>query len=182
MGEEKVKHQLKLENQMPLSDNLMDEFNEYQRMNMIWVWLLMGLGTAIVVGMTIYQIWTGIPVGSNPAPDAVLIGVSVMMMGMLTLFSKMNLQTTITSERIKMKYFPFGSKNITWDEVESAEVINYGFVGYGMRLTSKYGTVYNTAGKYGLLIKLKSGKKFTIGTQRKEDMEEFLNDIGRGLG
>ncbi len=37
----------------------------------------------------------------------------------------------------------------------------------GIRVWTKYGTVYNAQGKIGLSIKLKSGKQFVIGTQKK---------------
>lgn len=53
------------------------------------------------------------------------------------------------------------------------KVINYGFVGgWGIRLWTKYGTVYNVSGNKGLFIKLKNGKTMVIGTQKSQELEK----------
>lgn len=44
----------------------------------------------------------------------------------------------------------------------------------GIRFGSKYGTAYNMKGNYGLAIKLKNGQKFLIGTQKVEELGQFL--------
>ena len=73
----------------------------------------------------------------------------------------MQLKTTVDRNGIEMRFVPFIYKKITWNEIESAEVLNYGFVGgWGIRLWTKYGTVYNIKGNKGLAIKLKNGKQF----------------------
>ena len=156
-------------------------FEEEQRFEQWWLWLLMAGGTAAVVIPFIIQLLTGNPIGNDPAPTIVLGLVSMMMMVLLFMFSTLKLKTYIDQDRIKMSYKIFGSKDIPWSEVEKVDVVNYGFVGYGMRFSRNHGIVYNVDGKYGLFITLKNGKKFTIGTQKKEELEEFLGVIGRGL-
>lgn len=49
----------------------------------------------------------------------------------------MRLKAEINEKEIKMRFFPFVSKRISREEVKSAEIVNYGFVGYGIRLGSK---------------------------------------------
>ena len=62
--------------------------------------------------------------------------------------------------------------------VETFKVINYGFVGgYGIRLTMKYGTVYNVRGKEGLFVKLKNGKTFIVGTQKPKELEKAIQQL-----
>ena len=91
------------------------------------------------------------------------------------LFIVMKLKTTIDSDGIQMSFFPFKSKKVTWTEIKNIEVINYGFVGgWGIRLWTKYGTVYNTKGNKGAFIELKNGTKFLIGTQKEEEMRTVL--------
>ena len=76
------------------------------------------------------------------------------------------------------RIFPLTKKEIPWDQIDTAEVINYGFVGgWGIRYSANYGTVYNTKGKMGVLIKLKKGGKFIIGTQRPEELKSFLDKL-----
>jgi hypothetical protein len=58
------------------------------------------------------------------------------------------------------------------------KVLNYGFVGgWGVRLWTKYGTVYNVKGNIGLAIELKNGTKFLIGTQKEIELRSFLEKI-----
>jgi len=56
--------------------------------------------------------------------------------------------------------------------------VHYGFVGgWGIRLFTAYGTVYNMRGAKGLAIRLKSGKKFLIGSQRSEVLNQFIEQF-----
>jgi len=156
-------------------------FTEDQRFGQWWLWLLILGSAAVVIIPFILQLVSGNPIGSKPAPTYVLGLLSFLMIGLVALFLSLKLNTSIDQNMIRMSYGIFGSKKINWSDVETVDVVNYGFVGYGMRLSLKHGTVYNVGGKYGLFITLKSGKKFTIGTQKKEELEEFLGQIGRGL-
>lgn len=68
------------------------------------------------------------------------------------------------------------NRQFLWAEIESANVIEYGFVGgWGIRMGTKYGTVYNVKGKMGIQIILKSGKKFVIGTQKHKELTDVLD-------
>ena len=167
---------------MDTSDRVsLNLFTEHQRFGQWWIWLLLAGGAAAVVIPFIYQLISGNPIGSKPASTLVLGLTSLLMVGFLFMLSSLNLKTNIDQNSIRMSYGIFGSKNINWSEVESVDVVNYGFVGYGMRFSRNHGIVYNVGGKYGLFIILKNGKKFTIGTQKKEELEDFLGQIGRGL-
>ena len=77
-----------------------------------------------------------------------------------------------------MRFFPFVKKEFQWSEIQKSKVVNYGFVGgWGIRLFTKYGTVYNIRGNKGLAIELKNGKKYLIGTQKEEEMKKFINGL-----
>ena len=94
---------------------------------------------------------------------------------MIILFFRIRLITNINQNEIRMKFFPFVKKHINWKDVKSAEIVNYGFVGgWGIRLWTKYGTVYNTKGNKGLAIELKNGKKFLIGTQKETELNNVV--------
>ena len=91
----------------------------------------------------------------------------------------MKLKTKIDSEKISMKFYPFVYKEVKWKDIKKADVIDYGFVGgWGIRLWTKYGTVYNVKGSTGLFIQTKDNKQFLIGTQRFEDLEKVLSSCG----
>ena len=57
-------------------------------------------------------------------------------------------------------------------------MINYGFVGgWGIRLFTKYGTIYNTSGNKGLALELHDGKKLVIGTDKEEELKNFIEKL-----
>ena len=90
----------------------------------------------------------------------------------------MNLKTEITQKEINMNFFPFVKKKIEWKDVKEAKVINYGFVGgWGIRLFTDYGTVYNTRGNKGLALKLQNGKRLVIGTQREDELKSVIQKL-----
>jgi len=105
--------------------------------------------------------------------------IALLMFSLIPFFWSMKLETGINNEMIKIRFFPFVNKTIIWNDVKSAEVLKYGFVGgWGIRLGTKYGTVYNISGDKGLALELKNGKKILIGTQREEELRKVISQIG----
>lgn len=84
------------------------------------------------------------------------------------------LKTEINDKGIYITFKPFTNRLITWNEIKEAEVIKYSFVGYGWRLSLKYGKVYNIKGNKGLFVQLKNKKKVLIGTQKEIEMRTAL--------
>lgn len=150
-------------------------FKESQRFLQWWLWVLL-IGTSILPLYGLYkQMVLGEPFGANPSSDIGLIIICLLVIGVVILFIFMRLDTTMDESGIHIKYIPFLSKRIAWSEVKSAKVLNYGFVGgWGIRIWTKYGTVYNTAGNKGLALELHNGKKMVIGTQKEAEMEAAL--------
>ncbi len=154
------------------------EFKEIQRFTQWWLWLFL-LPVAILPAYGIHkQLILGQPIGDKPMPNAVLILFTLLCFSILFLFRFMKLKTEIDKHCIRWEFVPFTKKRVLWSEVKSARTVNYGFVGgWGIRLGSKYGTVYNTRGNKGLAVELKNGKKFCIGTQREDDLEKVISKI-----
>ncbi len=102
----------------------------------------------------------------------------------LVIFSWMlllKLETVIDENSItaKFKGIPFAKRVILFSEMEKTEVISYEplfeYGGWGVRYSfRKKGWCYNVSGDKGLLITYKSGKTFMIGTQKTEELTEFL--------
>jgi len=156
------------------------QFKEVQKFNQLWLWLLF-LALFLGAGYIIYrQLILEIPIGDQPASNTELILIAVSLCLLCLLFVVMKLETEISSEGIRMRFIPFVQKRVKWDQVEKAEVLNYGFVGgWGIRVWTRYGTVYNTKGRMGLAIRLKSGKKFLIGTQKPEELKVVVHQYLR---
>ncbi len=150
-------------------------FKEEQRFTQWWLWLiLIPIGILPVVGI-VQQVILGEEFGDNPMSDLGLILFAVFIFALLGLFVIMRLKTEIDQTEIRMSFIPFVKKRIKWTEIKEAEVVNYGFVGgWGIRLSFKYGTVYNIKGNKGLAIELRNGKRFVIGTQRESELTKIV--------
>ena len=155
-------------------------FQEKQRFTQWWIWILIG-GISLIPIVGIYQqIIKGEPFGSKPMPDLGLIIFLLLMIALVVFFRTMYLKTEIDEDAIRIKFFPFVTKDYHWKDIATAEVVNYGFVGgWGIRLGTKYGTVYNVKGNQGLAIRLKNGKKNCIGTQKKDELEAVIAEARR---
>lgn len=152
-------------------------FYETQRFTQWWLWLfLIPLGLLPLIG--IYsQLILKKPFGNNPMSDSGLILLTVFNFAIIALFVILRLKTEITERDIKMQFFPFVRKKVLWQDVKTAEVVQYGFVGYGIRFGSKYGIVYNIKGNKGLAVELKNGKKILIGTQKEAELKHLLKKM-----
>lgn len=154
------------------------EFKEEQKFNQWWLWLiLIPMGVLPLIG--IYkQLILGEKLGDNPMSDISLLIFSIIMFSLVGLFLIMKLKTSIDKNGINMHFFPFIKKSVDWQQIKNVKVVNYGFVGgWGIRLWTKYGTVYNIRGNKGLEIVLKSGKKFLIGTQKETELSTIIEKM-----
>lgn len=98
---------------------------------------------------------------------------------LIWLFHRSELSTEITQKQIRFKFPPLVKPKVySFDDVESFEFVNYGFVGgWGLRVLTRYGTVYNARGSKGLYVKLKNGRRFLIGTSQPDEMKAFVEAL-----
>ena len=153
-------------------------FKEEQKFNQWWLWLILFV-MAIIPILGIYkQFILGEPFGDNPMPDGILIALSIFVLAVIVFIIALKLSTEIDKYEIRLRYFPLFSKRFKWEDIKKAEVINYGFVGgWGIRLWTKYGTVYNVRGNKGLAIELLNGKRVVIGTQKEAELKEVIKKV-----
>lgn len=159
-------------------------FSESQRFTQWWLWLLIVIPMLAPIAPSLYNLMQ--PEASQVKEMsletmAIYLGLFAVVIAM---FLFMKLTTRIDDQYIAFTYRPmFVNKKIAWREVKSAEVINYGFVGgWGIRLWTKYGTVYNVRGKHGLHIKLNNGKQLLLGTQKEDELRQVLTQISASKG
>lgn len=151
------------------------EFTESQTFNQWWLWVLLFAIFGVGCYGLIQQLVLEVPFGSKPMNNVGIIGFSLFNLSMILFFKWMRLETKIDNKGIFMRFVPFKTKFHTWEEIESISVVNYGFVGgWGIRLFTNYGKVYNMRGAEGLAIRLKSGKKYLIGSQRVDELTQVV--------
>jgi len=153
-------------------------FKETQRFTQWWLWLLL-IGISVVPTTGIYkQLIIGEEYGSKSMSNVGLIVFSIFIYLLIAFFYFLQLKTKITSEEISFTFFPLTSKKVKWEDISEVKIVNYGFVGgWGIRLWTPFGTVYNTKGKIGLAIEMKNGSKFLIGTQKETELKNVLKEI-----
>jgi len=155
-------------------------FTEVQRFRQWWLLLpLLAFSGWMAYGL-INQLSGGQPFGSNPMPDQ---GAVVFLLGwgafLYFFLIYLELRTEVDTQGIRTRLRGIATERFRWEEIESIELITYRFVGYGMRLLTRYGTVYNVSGNRGLAIRLKDGGRFLIGTRQPDALQAYLESIGK---
>jgi hypothetical protein len=160
-------------------DILKSAYTEIQKFTQWWLWVLLLAVLALPVYGMLQQIILGEPFGSKPMSDLGLVLFFVGTLLIIGLFWYLELRTEIDETGIRVRLRPISAEVFTWDQIEHIEIITYGFVGYGLRFSSKYGTVYNTRGNKGLSIRLKSGSRYVVGTQNPEGISQILRTLDK---
>ncbi len=121
----------------------------------------------------------GEPFGNNPMSDLGLIIFFMSYLAFMGFFWFLELRTEIDQRGIRVRLRPISTKILKWEDIKQVEPVSYGFVGYGLRLSLKYGIVYNARGNKGLAIYLKNGRKYLIGTQIQDRMIQTITELGK---
>jgi hypothetical protein len=171
-------------------------FREEQRFSQWWLWLLLiasfGVGVVPLWYGYFNQVSTGIPWGDHPASDAVLLVIAILitllMGGILLLFSYSRLYLEVREDGIRFRFPPFvwKWKMIRRDEIEKYMVGKYNpimeYGGYGVRKSyGRYGKAYNVSGNIGIRLTLRNGKVVLFGTQRKQALEYAMQKLMNGM-
>jgi len=151
-------------------------FKETQKFTQKWIYLIFGS----IFLTSIYFVYTDyrdgfIDFNNFNTYKYSLSNFSIIIFAFLLVITS-TLKTEVDAVGLRISYFPmFVKKDVKWDEISKATVIKYGFVGgWGVRLFTQYGIVYNVKGNKGLYVELKSGKKFLVGTQKEKELAEVV--------
>jgi len=130
------------------------------------------VGYLIIVAMAAVMVLIGV-VLANAGINWIAIGVLVVIAIALVLFS--SLTVVIWEEELEARFGPGPiRKRFKLNEIESCRVVkNHWYYGWGIRLTP-HGVLYNVSGFDAVEIKLRTGKKFRIGTDVPQELEEAI--------
>ena len=155
-------------------------FTEIQRFRQVWARLLVGALAGLSWYAFIQQVLLGIPFGNNPGSDA-FVAVICILFGIVfpAWFFSIALEVRVDDQVLSYRMFPL---QIRWREVTKPEIagvslINYRplreYGGWGIRL-GRQGIAYTVSGNRGVVIRLKSGRSFLLGSQRADELETVL--------
>ena len=152
----------------PLVLSAVVEFEETQQLRQWGLWAPL---LALVAGWGVLawqQLGPGHPVGTRPLAAAGLWLTGGLLLALVACLYTLALTTRVGPDGLWVRYAPLVDVHLRWDQLARAEAVRYGFVGYGIRFSAAYGTIYNAHGHWGLLLHQKSGEKLLIGTQQPE--------------
>lgn len=156
----------------------MHEFKETQKFNILWIWVIL----IPIFFYTLYAVWQqvfeGNLIGTNPAPDWIVIATALFVLLQIILLVSTELRTTLSDEGVKASFFPFKTQRYFWSEIESYTIEEYKGAGVGMKFNLLENMrFYNMAKGEMLILSLKNGKKFGVGTQKPQEMKEYLDNL-----
>ena len=161
-------------------------FTETQRFDQLWLWLVLLASTVvpfiIFTWIMVEQLVTGHPVGNQPMPDAMAIGVwlgtGALTAGLLVLFARAALIVEVRRDGIWVQYKGFRIKRlIRYDEIASFEAVTYSpigeYGGWGIRGMGK-NKAYNVKGNRGVRLRFHDGSQLLVGSQRARAFERAI--------
>ena len=130
------------------------------------------VGYLVIVVMAAVMVLIGVAL-ANAGIDWIAIGVLVVIAVALVLFS--SLTVVIREDELEARFGPGPiRKRFKLNEIESCQVVkNHWYYGWGIRLTP-HGVLFNVSGFHAVEIKLRTGKKFRIGTDVPQELEEAI--------
>jgi len=166
-------------------------FSEEQKFTQSWIAILLYVMVVFNIALFGYgftqQIILGKSWGNTPMSDTGLIITFLIVLaiftGLIILFHRAVLKTSITTDEILYKFPPFFFKEkiIPANEIENITVRKYNpileYGGWGIRSGFGKGKAYNVKGNTGIQLHLKNGKKILIGTQKKDQAEWAIRKL-----
>ncbi len=130
------------------------------------------VGYLIIVAMAAVMVLIGV-VLANVGINWIAIGVLVVIAVALVLFC--SLTVVIWEDELEVRFGPgLIRKRFKLNEIESCQVVkNPWYYGWGIRLTP-HGMLFRVSGFHAVQIKLRTGKKFRIGTDVPQELEEAI--------
>jgi hypothetical protein len=162
-------------------------FREVQKMDQLWVRLIIGIPVIISWYGASQQLYLRKPFGNNPAPDWMML-VLLLVFGVLfpLFFYSLKMTTEVRKDGLYVRFFPFhfSFRYFPFRSIQSYEVITYSpirdYGGWGIRYGLK-GMAYNAKGNRGVLFEFKEEsrvKKLMIGSQMPE---RLANAVSRAI-
>lgn len=161
-------------------------FTESQKFTQMWVWSIV-LIIDVFIFMTIYNFVKNEAESIIESSNGVFLIILLLVLILINFFLiGIKLNYTINNEGIKVRMFPFmfNYKHIKFSELSKIYVrkynpiSDYGGWGYRIGIFGK-GRALNVKGNMGLQLEFNNGKKLLIGTQKPDELKEYLMKIER---
>ncbi len=160
-------------------------YEERQTFSIPWVKFLLIVPAIVVWYIFIQQILLGKAPGKNPAPNWLVILLTLLLgIGLPLLFARTKLILQVRLDGLYYRFLPFQRRfrRLLWSEIAYYEKITFSavkdFGGYGLR-SHKGETVYIIQGNQGIRFYRPNGKKIVFSSARADELLQVLNSIYR---
>jgi hypothetical protein len=147
------------------------EFNEEQRFRQPWLWAAV-VAAALAAWLPLLLLVVD-DHREGPAWSAWLLAIGIGV-GLPVLFALARLRVDVYDDRVVIRYRPFTTRTISFDQVVSADAVTYRPVreygGWGIKGWSRQKVAYNMGGNRGVLITLADARTVLIGSACAEDL------------
>lgn len=158
-------------------------FHEKQHFRQWWIWLMLIAFPAF----SVYSGWQQYLHAGSIGNVLLVNGGELLVLGaIIALMLGINLETRIREDGIEVRLFPFHLrfKHFQWAELKKVYVRQYSplreYGGWGLRWgIFGSGTAYNISGNMGLQLVFQNGKKILVGTQKAEECQRILEQLGQ---
>jgi len=146
-------------------------FVEQQRFTQWWLWVVVGGIAALEWWGFVQQIILRRPFGDNPAPDSVMLVITMLFgIGLPWLMLSCRLVTVVRPDALYVRFVPFHlrPRAISYAEIKGCQAVRYSplldYGGWGIRM-GRGGMAYNVSGNLGVRLQLASGRHLLIGSR-----------------
>ncbi len=159
---------------------MVNAYEEHQYFRQRWLMALFALLFLVNLYALVKQLFLGVPVGNNPAPDGVVLFSFFFFLLLLILLFSAHLDLKIDQEGISFRYFPFVLRwrTFEWKDIEELELKKIrplqDMGGWGLRPVAGGGIGYTVRGNKVIRILLKKGKIRYLGISDIERVREAL--------
>lgn len=163
------------------------QYREVQRFRQWW-YLLLVVGTALIGWSAwLQQIVIGEPFGSDPASDAAVWIVWVVMGLVVPVIAlSLRLVTEVTDDGVQVRFPPFRPRDVTHDEILDVRTVEVRpmarWAGYGYRRRPDGDVAFLVRGRDAVRLSLGEGRAVVIGTRSPERLATAILEAGRARG
>jgi hypothetical protein len=161
-------------------------YREVQRAQ-YWIWAIVLPIAAFIWYAFVQQVIFGIPIGSRPAPNSVLLAWWILAGVVFPAMAwQLRLETEVRPDGLYLRLLPFQLRfrRFPASEIRKCEHITYSpfrrFEGWGIRINFSGERAYTMRGNEAVQIQLASGKVVVIGSQRPRELMEAVHRICQG--
>lgn len=152
-------------------------FQEQQRLRQWYVWITLLIVLSLAIAFTVNSVLNYLD-SSPGAASFIVLGALLLSISLFffisTAGSKLNV--IATEDSLYFQWLPLNNRynKVFWQNVQSVRMMEYKSLGYGMRISEKYGSIYNAFGGYAINIHTRGGNQFLIGTAKPKELEDVL--------